>query len=182
LAKEGRVMIRVVLNDRQVRELEAMFAGTDDVRLRGRAQIVLMAHRGRPRGQIAADVGVTTRTVQRWLNAYCEGGAAALLPRKAPGAPQKIPESLAGEVRRWVIRGPAACGLDRANWTHEELAAQLGRVHGVRVKKSAMHAFCRRHGIRPYRPSYRFLRGDPERQAAASSDLAALKKGHRTAS
>ena len=175
-------MIRVVLSERQVRELEALFAGAGDRRVRDRAQIVLMAHRGRPRGQIARDLGVSTRTVQRWVNAYCEGGVAALLLRKAPGAAPKVPESLAGEVRRWVIEGPAACGLDRANWTHEELAAHLGRVHGVRVKKSAVHAFCRRHGIRPYRPSYRFLRGDPEKQAKGAAELAALKKGHKAAS
>lgn len=35
-------MIRVVLSGRQVEE-EALFGGTDDVRLRDRAQIVLMA-------------------------------------------------------------------------------------------------------------------------------------------
>jgi len=175
-------MIRVVLTERQEGELEALFAGTEDRRLRDRAQIVLMAHRGRPRGQIAADVGVATRTVQRWVNAYCEGGAAALVPRKAPGAAPRVPQSLAGEVRRWVIEGPAACGLGRANWTHEELAAHLGRVHGVRVKKSAMHEFCRRHGIRPYRPGYRFLRGDPEKQERAASELAGLKKGRGKAS
>ena len=174
-------MIRVVLSGRQVKELEALFGGTDDRKLRDRAQIVLMAHRGRPHGQIAADVGVAPRTVQRWLNAYCERGTAGLVPRKAPGAPPKIPESLAGEVRRWVIQGPAACGLDRANWTHEELAAHLGRVHRVRVKKSAVHQFCRRHGIRPYRPGYRFLRGDPQKQAAAAAELASLKKGRKTA-
>lgn len=175
-------MIRVVLSKRQVKELEALFGGTDDRKLRDRAQIVLMAHRGRPRGQIASDLGVTTRTVQRWLNAYCERGAQGLLPRKAPGASQKIPESLAGEVRRWVMEGPAACGLDRANWTYEELAAHLGRQHGVKVKKSAVHRFCRRHDIRPYRPSYRFLRGDPDKQQKATVELAALKKGQETAS
>jgi len=174
-------MIRVVLTDRQARGLERLFAGTDDRRLRDRCQIVLMARRGRPHGQIASDLGVSTRTVQRWLNAYCERGVAGLLPRKAPGAAPRVPESLAGEVRRWVMKGPAACGLDRANWTHEELAAHLGRVHGVRVKKSAMHAFCRRHGVRPYRPSYRFLRGDPGKQARAASELAALKKGRSKA-
>src|SRR3954471_24661883 len=170
-------MIRVVLTDRQVRELEGLVAAAEDRRPRDRARIVLMAHRGRPHGQIAADLGVSTRTVQRWLNAYCEGGAAALPPRKAPGAAPRGPESLAGEVRRWVMKGPAACGLDRANWTHEELAAHLGRTHGVSVKKSAVHEYCRRHGIRPYRPSYRFLRGDPDKQAKAATELAALKKG-----
>ncbi len=58
-------MIRVNLNESQVRELERVFRETDDLRLRERAQIVLMAHRGRPREQIVADVGVNRRTVQR---------------------------------------------------------------------------------------------------------------------
>jgi transposase len=175
-------MIRVVLTGRQEEQLEAVFAGTDDRRLRDRAQIVLMAHRGRPRGQIASDLGVSTRTVQRWLNAYCERGVDGLLPRKAPGAPPRIPERLAGEVRRWVMDGPTACGLDRANWTYAELAGHLRRTHGVRVRRSAVQAFCARHGIRPYRPSYRFLRGDPDKQREAASELAALKKGRREAS
>jgi hypothetical protein len=37
-----------------------------------------------------------------------------------------------------------------------------------------MRTFCRRHGVRPYRPTYRYLRGDPERQAAARAELAGL--------
>ena len=50
---------------------------------------------------------------------------------------------------------------------------------GIRVRKSAMQACCRRHEIRPYRPTYRFLRGDPAKQAAAREDLAVLKKKRR---
>jgi hypothetical protein len=44
-----------------------------------------------------------------------------------------------------------------------------------------MQAFCHRHGIWPYRPTYRFLRGDPTKQTAAREDLAALKKGRTPA-
>jgi len=40
----------------------------------------------------------------------------------------------------------------------------------------AIQAFCPKHDIRPYRPTYRFLRGDPAKQAAAHEDLTALKK------
>jgi transposase len=80
-------------------------------------------------------------------------------------------------LRRWVIDGPAACGLDRANWTYPELADHLFRKRGIRVQKSAMQVCCNKHGIRPYRPTYRFLRGDPAKQAAAREELAALKKG-----
>ena len=70
----------------------------------------------------------------------------------------------------------AACGLRIANWSHAALAEHLGRVHRVRVRRSAVGRFCRRHGIRPYRPTYRHLRADPVKQAAASADLAGLKK------
>ena len=36
--------------------------------------------------------------------------------------------------------------------------------------------FCAKIGIRPYRPTYRYLRGDPAKQAAAAEDLDGLKK------
>ena len=38
-----------------------------------------------------------------------------------------------------------------------------------------MRRFCRQHGIRPYRPTYRLLRGDPVKQAEAKVELAELK-------
>ena len=89
---------------------------------------------------------------------------------------------MAEEVRRWVIQGPVKQGLDRANWTHAELADHLLKTKGIRVRKSAMQASCREHEIRPYRPSYRFLRGDPTKQAEARVELAALKKGRKPVS
>lgn len=78
-------------------------------------------------------------------------------------------------IRQWVLDGPAARGLDRANGTYPELADHLYKTRGVRVGKSAMQAFGARHGIRPYRQTYRFLRGDPAKHAKAREDLAALK-------
>ena len=44
-----------------------------------------------------------------------------------------------------------------------------------------MHRFCSKIDIRPYRPTYRYLRGDPGKQAKAGEDLAGLKKGRRKA-
>ena len=80
---------------------------------------------------------------------------------------------------RWVIAGPAQQGLDRANWTHAELAEHLFRRHGVRTSRSAVQRLCRKLGVRPYRPTYRYLRGDPARQQKAREDLDGLKKKRR---
>ena len=131
-------------------------------------------HRRRP--------GVHRKTVTRWLNAYCDGGLDALRPRKAKGKPGNIPASLADELRRWVIDGPAQQGLDRANWTHAELADHLRKARGVQTSRSAVQRLCARIGVRLYRPTYRYLRGDPVKQARAKEDLAELGKGRRPAS
>jgi transposase len=110
---------------------------------------------------------------------YCAGGLEALPPRKAPGKPGTIPASLADAVRRWVIDGPAKQGLDRANWTHEELADHLRKTRGIQTSRSAVQRFCVRIGIRLYRPTYHDERGNPAQQARAKEDLGDLGKGQR---
>src|SRR6516162_2821852 len=172
-------MIRIHLPPAEVERLEACFRSTDDRKLRDRLQIVLMAQRGRARQDIAADLGVHRKTVTRWLNAYCDGGLAALQPKKAPGKPGHIPASLADDLRRWVIDGPAQQGLDRANWTHEELADHLRKTRGIQTSRSAGQRFCVKIGIRLYRPTYRYLRRNPQKQAQAKEELADLGKGRR---
>jgi transposase len=174
-------MIRIQLPPAEADRLEELFRITFDRKLRDRLQIVLMAHRGRPHKDIATDLGINRIGVTRWLNVFCERGLDGLLPKKAKGKPAKIPGHLAEEIRGWVIAGPAACGLDRANWTHEELADHLHKTHGIKTSRSAMHRFCQKIDIRPYRPTYRYLRGDPEKQAKAREDLAEFKKKRKPA-
>jgi transposase len=170
-------MIRIRLPEAEAQKLGAAFRSTEDRKLRDHLQIVLLAHKGRKHQDIAADLGISRRSVQRWLNAYCERGLAGLAPRKARGKDPGIPAAMADEIQRWVIEGPAGQGLDRANWTHEELADHLLKTKGIRTSRSAMHRFCSKIGIRPYRPTYRYLRGDQDKQAQAREDLAGLKKG-----
>jgi transposase len=172
-------MIRIQLPQPEAERLEQVFHSTEDRKLRDRLQIVLMAHRGRSRQDIAMDLGIHRRSVTRWLNAYCEGGLKNLTPRKAKGNKPQIPSSLADEIRRWVIDGPAKQGLDRASWTHEELADHLLKTHGIETSRSAVQRFCQQIDIRVYRPTYRYLRGDPGKQAQAKEDLAGLKKKRR---
>jgi transposase len=97
----------------------------------------------------------------------------------APGQPRRIPAALAPTIVAWVKGGPASCGLQRANWAYTELADYLYTQTGIRVQATAMRDLCRRHQIRPYRPTYRYLRGDPQRQAATRVELEERKKKRR---
>ena len=82
----------------------------------------------------------------------------------------------------WALELLLTLKSDRRNWTHEELVDHLYKTHGVATSRSAVQRFCRRIDIRPYRPTYRHLRGDPARQAKAKEDLADLGKGPRPGS
>ncbi len=174
---EEFTLIRIQLPAIEAERLDALFHSTADRRHRDRLQIVLPADRGRARQDIAADLGVHRRTAQRWRNAYGERGLAGLIPRKAPGQEAAIPATLADEIRRGVIEGAAAQGLDRANGTYEELADHLKATHGIDTSRSAVHRFCAKIGTRPYHPKYRYLRGDPGKPARAREELAGPKKG-----
>jgi transposase len=170
-------MIQIQLSEAEAQRLEQAFRSASDRKLRDRLNAVRLSHRGLSRPQVADQLGMSTRSVQRWLNAYLERGPDGLAPRKAPGAKSHIPAELADEVRRWVIEGPAPQGLDRANWTHPELADHLRRTHGVATSRSGVQRLCAKLGIRLYRPTYRYLRGDPAKQQKAQEDLAELKRG-----
>ncbi len=170
-------MIRIQLTETQAQRLEQAFRSATDPKLRDRLNAVRLAQRGCKRQDIADTLGMSTRSVQRWLNAYLERGPDGLARRKAPGAKPKIPAELADDLRRWVIEGPAKQGLDRANWTHPELAEHLYRTHGVRTSRSAVQRLCAKLDIRPYRPTYRYLRGDEAKQQKAREELAELKRG-----
>ena len=170
-------MLRITLAAPEQAELEQTFQTTSDRRLRDRCQAVLMASRGRKRKAIAQDLGVHRTSVRRWLTQYHQHGLAGLEIQWAPGQAGRIPEALAPTLQKWVTEGPQSCGLDRANWTYEELAAHLYHTTGIEVQRTAMRVFCQRPDIRPYRPTYRYWRGDLEQQRVAREELEALKNG-----
>jgi transposase len=169
-------MMKITLSDQERDQLEEAFHTTRDRRLRARCQAILMAARGRRHRHIAEDVGISVRTIQRWLKAYQQGGLNGLKIRWAPGRAAHIPEALAPTILTWITQGPAGCGLDRANWTYAELATYLYQTQGITVSESTMRLFCQRRGVRPYRPTYRYLKADPGQQETARQDLDALKK------
>ena len=175
-------MRRIRLTTTEQAHLEHLCKTTSEQRLHDRCQVILMASRGQKRTTIAQDLGVHRTTVRLWLKQYQERGVPGLQIHWAPGQTGRIPETLAPTIQAWVKGGPQSCGLDRANWTYEELATYLYQTTGIEVKRTAMRVFCQRHNIRPYRPTYRYLRGDPEKQQAAQGELAALKKKRRRGS
>lgn len=176
-------MIRITLTEDAKQELVNTFKTSSDRRLRDRCQAVLMRAEKRTQTAIARDLQVARRTIYNWLMAYQTGGLAGLKIEWGSGPAPRISDDMAPCIQAWVKHGPAGCGLNRANWTYAELADYLYKQTGILVAETTMRDFCHRHAIRPYRPSYRYLRADPEQKALAKEELETLKKspnrGHR---
>ena len=169
-------MQRIRLTTEEQGQLEHLFKTTTDRRLRDRYQAVLMASRSRKRKTIAQDLGVHRTTVRLWLKQYQAQGLAGLQIHWAPGQPGRLPQTLAPTIQAWVKDGPQSCGLDRANWTYEELATHLYRTTGIEVKRTAMRVFCQRHDMRPYRPTYRLSARQPGKATGRSGRADSVKK------
>ena len=172
-------MRSLFLDAEHQQELVKAYKTPTDKRLRERIQAVLRTAQGHSQPQIAAALCLCTRTVRRSLRAYQKEGLRGLPIRWGPGRPRCIPESLIDTVRPWILDGPIACGCLRANFTYAELAEHLCQETGIQVSRRAVCDFCHRHGIRPYRPTYRLLRGDPAKQRVAQQELEALKKSRK---
>lgn len=170
-------MHSLLLEAEAQQELVQAYKQTRDKRLRERIQAVLMTAQGQSQQKVAAALCLSTRTVRRYLQTYRQRGLSGLPIRWGPGHPSRIPESLAETLRQWVLDGPVACGRLRANWTYAELAEHLRQETGLQVNRRAVCDFCHRHDIKPYRPTYRLLCGDPEKQRVAHEELQVLKKG-----
>ena len=164
-------MMTLRLGEDEQHCLPDTFHTTPDRRWRDRGQAILMAARGRRHRLIAEDRGISVRTLPRWLNPYQAGGLAGLTIPWASGRAPRMPAALAPAMLTWGKHGPAGCGLDRAHWTSAELATHLYRLHGMAVRASTRRSFCPKHGVRPYRPTYRDLKADPVRHTAARQDL-----------
>jgi hypothetical protein len=59
-------VIRIQLPPVEVERLESEFRSTDDRKLRDRLQVVLLAHKGRLHKDVADDLCINRRSVQRW--------------------------------------------------------------------------------------------------------------------
>lgn len=122
------------LAPRRLAELEEMYRCTRDVRLRTRAQMVLLAaERCLTAAQIAQIVRASEETVRRWLKRYLAEGVEGLHDEPQPGAPRRVTEGYREELIHAVRRRPRGMGLPFSLWTLQRLADHMAEQTGIRV-------------------------------------------------
>ncbi len=146
-----------------VTALDEVYRHTRDVRLRTRAQMVLLAaeqHLAAP--AIAAIVRESEETVRRWLKRYQAEGVEGLRDQHRGGAPAKVTDTYREQLLAAVRRRPRSLDQPFSLWTLQRLADYLAEETGIRVGYETVRLYLRAAGIVLSRPQHPITSPDPE--------------------
>jgi len=143
--------------------LDTLYRTTRKVRLRTRAQIVLLAAEQRLTAPaIARVVREDEQTVRRWLKRYLAEGIAGLQDRPMPGAPARVTPAYQEQLLAAVRRRPRSLGQPYSLWTLRRLADYLAEQTGLRVSYETVRRVLAAAEIVLSRPQHTISSPDPE--------------------
>ncbi len=143
--------------------LAQLYRTTRDVRVRTRAQIVLLAAEQRLTAPaIAAIVREDDQTVRNWLKRWMAEGIAGLHDRPMPGAPTKITAAYEAQVLEAVRRRPRSLEQPYSMWTLQRLADYMAEQTGIRVSYETVRRLLQAADIVLSRPQHKINSPDPE--------------------
>ena len=143
--------------------LDTLYRTTREVRLRTRAQIVLLAGEQRLTAPaIARMVREDEQTVRRWLKRWLAEGIAGLQDRPMPGGPAKITDAYRAQLLAAVRQRPRSLGQPYSLWTLQRLADYLAELTGVRVSYETVRVALKAGGVALRRPQHTVTSPDPE--------------------
>jgi transposase len=151
------------LNDSQRDELDQLYRTTKDLRLRTRAQMVLLsAEQARNAPEIASIVRESEVTVQRWLKRYLAEGVEGLKDAPRPGRAATVTELYRTELLAAVRRRPRSLDLPYSLWTLQRLADYLAEKTGLRVSDETVRQTLKKADIVLSRPQHKISSPDPD--------------------
>jgi transposase len=155
--------------DVRLREIEQAPYFKPKVRLR--AQVLRLSHRGSNVRTISAYTGRSRTSIGRDLDRWEERGFEGLLDGTAPGNPPRITE----EARTFM---EGKLSEQQRTWNATQLAEALGESFGVEVTPEAVRQHLRSMGYSWKRTRYVPSKPpDPDEEREAAQELEVLKKG-----
>jgi transposase len=151
------------LSAQQLTVLADLYRTTRDVRLRTRAQMVLLAaERQLTAPAIAVIVRESEETVRRWLKRYQAEGVEGLRDQHRGGRPATVTDAYREQLLYAVRRRPRSLDQPYSLWTLQRLADYLAEQTGIRVEDETVRLHLKAAGIVLSRPQHTISSPDPE--------------------
>jgi len=147
----------------QIKALNELYQSTKDVRLRTRAQMILLAAEEEMTApEIATIVRKDEQTVRRWMKRYIAEGVEGLQDAPRSGAPGKVTEAYVKKLMSSVRRRPRSLDLEYSTWTLQRLADYMAEETGIRVRPETVRLHLAKHEVVLSRPQHKISSPDPE--------------------
>jgi transposase len=153
-------VIEAVDWNESAQELYARYRAERDVEARKRLGALWLVGRGESVTGAPQAIGVSRRTLTRWLGWYRRGGLAEVLSR-VPGHGAVGAECRLSERQRELLVERASLG---EFGTYEEARRWVEQEWGVRYRYKGMYALLARVGVRPKVPRPAAQKADPKAQ------------------
>lgn len=115
--------------------------------LQDRVQMILLAHQGLSRHQIACQAGYTADTVAKWLSRFNSHGVLGLFDAPRSGAPRKVALDAVLGVLESATTPPSTFGLPFPTWTLNKLRRYLAATRQLHLSREGLRQLLLRHGI-----------------------------------
>jgi transposase len=149
-------MLRLIpKSPEHVSEVRELYHSTKDVRIRTRAQIILLAFDGTSPPAIAKIVDFDPESVRRHIKRYRDEGISGLADRERTGRPRAATPEYVDLALTTVRRRPRALGLCFSVWTLDRLLDYLEEKTTMRVSDETLRRHLRANGISFSRPQHK---------------------------
>jgi transposase len=156
-------MLRLIRkSDDEVTEVRTLYHTTKDVRIRTRAQIILLAFDGLSAPTIAKIVDMSGEGVRHHLRRYRDEGIQGLYDKDRSGRPRTATPEYIEAAMTALRRRPRALGLSFSLWTLDRLLDYLTEQTGITVSDETLRTHLLEQGFSFSRPQHKVSSPDPD--------------------
>jgi len=144
-------------------KLETLYRQTKDVRIRERAQIILLAaEQDMLVPEISKIILRNDQTVRTWIKRFNAEGINGLSDRPRPGAPPMVNPAYRERLVIVVRQRPRTLGQPFSLWTLRRLSDYMAEETGVRVSAVTVSRILAANDVVFSRPQHKVSSPDPE--------------------
>ena len=151
------------LTTEEVTQLDELYRRTKIVRVRTRAQMILLGTEEKMRApQIAKIVRQDEQTVRRWIKRFNAEGVTGLYDEPKSGAPKQVTDAFRERLLIVVRRRPRSLDQPYSLWTLQRLVDFMAEETGLRFSTETVRLILKANDIVISRPQHKVSSPDPE--------------------
>ena len=151
------------LTTEELTQLDELYRRTKDVRVRSRAQMILLGAEDKLTApHIAKIVRQDEQTVRRWIKRFNGEGISGLYDEPKSGAPKRVTDTYRERLLVIVRRRPRSLEQPYSLWTLQRLVDFMAEETGLRFSTETVRLILKANDIVISRPQHKTSSPDPE--------------------